>query len=177
LRNGGWEGKKSQISPAFPSIAGLVPRQWSTGGKAKLLGISKRGNPYLRKMFIHGARAAVLRVKREGSTLGKWMSGLETRAARKRGDRGHRQQTGQDQLGSSGQRERLSLAQSGCLFQLDEVVFEIRFLEVCRRKERRKHSQTACLKTCDVTRSFTTAGISKDRHARIIIMRPETILH
>ena len=43
----------------------------------KLLGISKRGNPYLRKMFIHGARAAVLRVKREGSTLGKWMSGLK----------------------------------------------------------------------------------------------------
>ena len=47
-----------------------------------------RANPvsrlsgYLRKMFIHGARAAVLLVKREGSTLGKWMSGLETRAAR-----------------------------------------------------------------------------------------------
>ena len=33
-------------------------------------------------MFIHGARAAVLRVKREGSSLGKWMSGLETRAPR-----------------------------------------------------------------------------------------------
>lgn len=46
------------------------------------LGISKRGNPYLRKMFIHGARAAVLRVKREGSCLGQWMSGLESRAAR-----------------------------------------------------------------------------------------------
>ena len=61
---------------------GLVPRQWSTGGKAKLLGISKRGNPYLRKMFIHGARPAMLRVKREGSGLGKWMSGLESRAAR-----------------------------------------------------------------------------------------------
>src|ERR1700758_4717705 len=58
-------------------------RQWSTGGKAKLLGISKRENPYLRKMFIHGARAAVLRVKRGGSSLGKWMSGLETRTARK----------------------------------------------------------------------------------------------
>jgi transposase len=61
---------------------GLVLRQWSTGGKPKLLGISKRGNPYLRKMFIHGARAAVLRVKREGSCLGRWMSGLETRVAR-----------------------------------------------------------------------------------------------
>ena len=66
----------------FAAWLGLVPRQWSTGGKAKLLGISKRGNPYLRKMFIHGARAAVLRVKREGSSLGTWMSGLETRAAR-----------------------------------------------------------------------------------------------
>ena len=33
-------------------------------------------------MFIHGARAAVLRVKREGSGFGQWMSGLETRAAR-----------------------------------------------------------------------------------------------
>ena len=65
----------------FAAWLGLVPRQWSTG-KAKLLGISKRGNPYLRKMFIHGARAAVLRVKREGPSLGMWMSGLETRAAR-----------------------------------------------------------------------------------------------
>ncbi len=50
--------------------------------KDEAIGISKRGNPYLRKMFIHGARAAVLRVKREGSSLGKWMSGLESRAAR-----------------------------------------------------------------------------------------------
>jgi len=66
----------------FAAWLGLVPRQWSTGGKAKLLGISKRGNPYLRKMFIPGARAAVLRVKREASSLGKWMSGLESRAAR-----------------------------------------------------------------------------------------------
>jgi transposase len=36
---------------------GLVPRQHSTGGKTKLLGISKRGNPYLRRMFLHGARS------------------------------------------------------------------------------------------------------------------------
>jgi len=66
----------------FAAWLGLVPGQWSTGGKTKLLGISKRGNPYLRKMFIHGARAAVLRVKREGSYLGQWMGGLESRAAR-----------------------------------------------------------------------------------------------
>ena len=66
----------------FAAWLGLVPRQWSTGGKTKLLGISKRGNPYLRRMFIHGARAAVLRVKRKESILGNWMSELETRAAR-----------------------------------------------------------------------------------------------
>jgi transposase len=66
----------------FAAWLGLIPRQWSTGGKTKLLGISKRGNPYLRKMFIHGARAAVLRVNRDGSSLGNGISGLETRAAR-----------------------------------------------------------------------------------------------
>jgi Transposase and inactivated derivatives len=38
---------------------GLVPKQVTTGGKPKLLGISKRGNGYLRKMLIHGARAAL----------------------------------------------------------------------------------------------------------------------
>jgi transposase len=45
----------------FSAWLRLIPGQWSTGGKTKLLGISKRGNPYLRKMFIHGARAVVLR--------------------------------------------------------------------------------------------------------------------
>jgi transposase len=66
----------------FSAWLGLIPGQWSTGGKTKLLGISKRGNPYLRKMFIHGARAVVLRAKREGSYLGQWMKGLEGRAPR-----------------------------------------------------------------------------------------------
>ena len=58
----------------FSAWLGLIPKQYSTGGKAKLLGISKRGNPYLRKMFIHGARAAVLRLRRAGT--------LEARAPR-----------------------------------------------------------------------------------------------
>lgn len=53
-------------------LAGFRPR----------LTIDKRGNPYLRKMFIHGARAAVLRLKREGSSIGAWMNGLEARAPR-----------------------------------------------------------------------------------------------
>jgi transposase len=47
----------------FAAWLGIVPRQYSTGGKAKLLGISKRGNVYLRKILIHGARVAVLRIR------------------------------------------------------------------------------------------------------------------
>jgi transposase len=46
-----------------------VPRQHSTGGKARLFGISKRGNSYLRKILVHGARSAVLRVERECSAF------------------------------------------------------------------------------------------------------------
>jgi transposase len=88
-------GAVFQKGREFAAWLGLIPRQWSTGGKTKLLGISKRGNPYLRKMFIHGARAAVLRVKREGSSLGKWMGQLETRTAQC-GNRCYREQVGQN---------------------------------------------------------------------------------
>ncbi len=45
----------------FAAFIGLVPRQSGTGGKVKLLGISKRGDTYLRTLLIHGARAAMFR--------------------------------------------------------------------------------------------------------------------
>jgi transposase len=66
----------------FAAWLGLVPRQHSTGGKAKLLGISKRGNVYLRRLFIHGARAMLLRVKYDTGRLGQWAHQLELRAPR-----------------------------------------------------------------------------------------------
>jgi len=66
----------------FAAWLGLVPRQHSTGGKAQLLGISKRGNVYLRRMFIHGARAVLLCVKHDTGRLGQWMRQLELRAPR-----------------------------------------------------------------------------------------------
>jgi transposase len=64
----------------FSAWLGLVPRQHSTGGKARLFGISKRGNSYLRKLLVHGARFAALRVKRERSPFGPWLDTLERRA-------------------------------------------------------------------------------------------------
>jgi hypothetical protein len=66
----------------FAAWMGLVPKQYSTGGKTKLYGISKRGNRYLRKILIHGARAVVLRSKRDRIAMGAWMTSLETRAPR-----------------------------------------------------------------------------------------------
>jgi len=51
---------------------GLVPRQHSTGGKPKLLGISKRGDTYLRKLLIHGARSALRVADRKLDRRSRW---------------------------------------------------------------------------------------------------------
>ena len=64
----------------FAAWLGVVPRQYSTGGKARLFGISKRGNVYQRKILIHGARAAVLRLKRDRAPIGAWLDALDARA-------------------------------------------------------------------------------------------------
>jgi len=66
----------------FAAWTGLVPKQHSTGGKTKLAGISKRGNRYLRKILIHGARSVVFRSRRERIAMGEWMNTLETRSSR-----------------------------------------------------------------------------------------------
>lgn len=59
---------------------GLVPRQVTTGGKARLIGISKRGNSYLRKLFIHGARAVLHLLRDRSSPLTRWADALTERA-------------------------------------------------------------------------------------------------
>lgn len=61
---------------------GLVPRQHTTGGKPKLLGISKRGNRYLRTLLIHGARAALPSLAHSPTRLGAWLRDLLTRRHR-----------------------------------------------------------------------------------------------
>jgi len=61
---------------------GLVPKQHTTGGRPKLLGISKRGNKYLRMLFIHGARAALPTLAKSATPLGAWLRGLLARTHR-----------------------------------------------------------------------------------------------
>ena len=55
---------------------GLVPRQNSSGGKQTLLGISKRGDTYLRTLLIHGARAVIRVAERKVNHAGSWLAGV-----------------------------------------------------------------------------------------------------
>lgn len=63
----------------FAAWLGLVPRQHSTGGKARLLGISKRGDVYLRTLLVHGARATLRWVGLKTDRRSKWVRALMER--------------------------------------------------------------------------------------------------
>jgi transposase len=58
---------------------GLVPRQHATGGKERRLGLSKRGDAYLRRQLIHGARALVKVSPGRSGKLWSWINGLRAR--------------------------------------------------------------------------------------------------
>jgi transposase len=58
---------------------GLVPRQHATGGRERLLGISKRGDVYLRQLLIHGARAVLRLVERKDDPASRWARALKAR--------------------------------------------------------------------------------------------------
>lgn len=69
----------------FAAYLGLVPRQHSTGGKQRLLGITKRGDSYARTMLIHGARAVYCAMSRKNSRLGERRKAWLTALAERRG--------------------------------------------------------------------------------------------
>ena len=58
---------------------GLTPRQSSSGDKYRLLGISKRGDAYLRTLLIHGARAVVSQAKHRDDPLSRWATNIAKR--------------------------------------------------------------------------------------------------
>jgi transposase len=70
---------------AFSAWIGLVPRQHSSGGKERLLGISKRGDVYLRTLLIHGARAFIRFLDRQPESASKqWLKKLVERRGKNR---------------------------------------------------------------------------------------------
>jgi transposase len=66
----------------FAAWMGVVPREHSTGGKQKLLGISKRGNRYLRKLFVQCARAVLQQKAKQSPGLRAWLEKLTARTHR-----------------------------------------------------------------------------------------------
>ena len=63
----------------FAAWLGLVPKQRSSGGRARLFGISKRGDRYLRTLLIHGARAALGRVREKQDPRSLWLGKMRQR--------------------------------------------------------------------------------------------------
>jgi transposase len=63
------DAKTFRSGREFAAWIGLVPRQTGSGGKVQLLGISKRGDTYLRKLLIHGARSVLFHTKEPGPWL------------------------------------------------------------------------------------------------------------
>lgn len=59
---------------------GLTPRQHSSGGRERLLGISKRGDAYLRTLLIHGARAVIRTAHSKDDRLSRWVTRLAARS-------------------------------------------------------------------------------------------------
>jgi transposase len=72
---------------------GLVPRQHSTGGKATLLGMTKRGNRYLRTLLIPGARAVLRVVERQTAPRSRWLQGVKARRGQHRASVAQAQKT------------------------------------------------------------------------------------
>ncbi|OIO71511.1 MAG: hypothetical protein AUJ56_03990 [Zetaproteobacteria bacterium CG1_02_49_23] len=95
---------------------GLVPRQHSTGGKPKLLGISKRGDAYLRKLLIQGTQLVLRFAGNKQDRRSRWVCELATRRGRE-----------SDEAGDA----RISIGARGkCLTQRPDICMELPFQPV-----------------------------------------------
>ncbi len=71
------DGKAFRRGRDVSASLGLVPKQHSTGGKPLLLGISKRGDRYLRSLLVHGARAVVRVAANKDDPLSRWINRIK----------------------------------------------------------------------------------------------------
>jgi transposase len=72
-------GKAFRNGRELSAWLGLVPRQHSSGDKQRMLGISKRGDPYLRMLLIHGARSVVYRCVAKTDSRSRWIADKQRR--------------------------------------------------------------------------------------------------
>ena len=72
-------GRDFKNGRQFAAWLGLVPRQYSTGGKTRLGHITKRGDPYLRTLLVMGARAVLQRAATLTDPLSRWALAVQER--------------------------------------------------------------------------------------------------
>lgn len=70
------DGQQFKRGRDFAASVGLMPRQYSTGGKVSLLGISKRGDKHLRQLLVQCARVYLLRLEHQKGALADWVRAL-----------------------------------------------------------------------------------------------------
>lgn len=73
------DGGSYRSGREYAASLGLVPRQHSSGGKPHLLGISKRGNRYIRTLLIHGSRSVIRAIEGKTDPLSRWLQGIKAR--------------------------------------------------------------------------------------------------
>lgn len=73
------DGQQYSSSRDFAASVGLVPKQYSTGGRQELLGISKRGNKNLRYLLVLCARVYLMRLEHQKGPLAEWVRSLSAR--------------------------------------------------------------------------------------------------
>ena len=73
-------GEQYRKGRQMAAALGLTPRQNSSGDKQRLLGISKRGDAYLRTLLIHGARAVVSQARQRDDRLSRWVTDIAQRS-------------------------------------------------------------------------------------------------
>jgi transposase len=73
------DGRHFRSGRELAAWIGLVPRQYTTGGKPRLGGIGRRANHYLRRQMIHGARAVMFRLTKHEDRRSQWVKGLAAR--------------------------------------------------------------------------------------------------
>ena len=73
------DGKQFNNGKQMAASLGLTPRQHSSGGEDRLLGISKRGDSYLRSLLIHGARSAIYAARGKEDRLSQWVINIASR--------------------------------------------------------------------------------------------------
>ncbi len=73
------DGRQFRSGRELAAWIGLVPRQYTTGGKPRLGGIGRRANHYLRRQMIHGARAVISRLAQHDDARSRWLKSLVER--------------------------------------------------------------------------------------------------